>query len=425
MLGLSVSAIAAKAPSYDGFDLDAFMGSYYQHPDPSKIPQAINAFASSGDAVLPGSANPALAFFSLVFSANPKKLPEWQKDINEQDILSKAILGQAVFYSHDPKWIVELPYHTATTNDMYWAAYFASGDPLYVRKVIKQLVYCDERTDVNLYLTGASAQWSLAGNAANHPDVRAIMEKASHSATGRVQKLLVAALQQTPEQIRNETISVLKAGKAAGNWKDLVPWRYKVSNARTLSKNASGNYQIGINYKIVDYLIEQIGKHLANYPPRFTNNNEKIVVLRRLQELLFVLDSMDIDTADSKFLRRVAQANAMAYNVDVPGSYQWTTKNYALLLKRNPNDADANYNYGKFLAQTATEGRRAIPFLLKARKLGILDADYTLGMVYITLGDKDKAIKYLESYQTEVPDNAASTHQLIDSLKSGKIKIIH
>lgn len=62
-------------------------------------------------------------------------------------------------------------------NDMYWGTFFASGNPAYVRRLIDELKYYDERKDVELFAVGATAKWSLQSNAEIHPLVRKISSK--------------------------------------------------------------------------------------------------------------------------------------------------------------------------------------------------------------------------------------------------------
>jgi hypothetical protein len=49
---------------------------------------------------------------------------------------------------------------------MYWGAFFASGNTDYLKKLIDQLHYVDERDDFSLFMTGVTAEWSLAARGA-------------------------------------------------------------------------------------------------------------------------------------------------------------------------------------------------------------------------------------------------------------------
>jgi hypothetical protein len=50
-------------------------------------------------------------------------------------------------------------------NDMNWSSYFATGDTKYLENIITNTHLAENREDRNLFLTGASAKWSLCSNA--------------------------------------------------------------------------------------------------------------------------------------------------------------------------------------------------------------------------------------------------------------------
>ena len=59
-------------------------------------------------------------------------------------------------------------------NDMYWGAFFASGDVSYIDKLIDKLQYINERENKDLFLAAGTAKWSLGSNALFHPKVNRI-----------------------------------------------------------------------------------------------------------------------------------------------------------------------------------------------------------------------------------------------------------
>ena len=48
---------------------------------------------------------------------------------------------------------------SASLNDMYWSSFFATGNTKYLDNIISHISYMENRVDVNLFLTGASAKW--------------------------------------------------------------------------------------------------------------------------------------------------------------------------------------------------------------------------------------------------------------------------
>ncbi len=134
-----------------------------------------------------------MAFFSEVFAANPDRLPQWQVLIEKQDEQTKAALQRALSMSK-AGGVLTLRGHSPELNDSYWGAFFASGNPAYLRKLVDQLRYFDERDDLALFMAGASAKWSLASNAESHVIVRSTLETAKRNADTRTQELITELL---------------------------------------------------------------------------------------------------------------------------------------------------------------------------------------------------------------------------------------
>jgi hypothetical protein len=87
----------------------------------------------------------------------------------------------------------------------------------------------------------------------------------------------------------------------------------------------------------------------------------------------------------------------------------------------SPADPRANYLYGKFLV-SASNPLDAVPVLEKAKSLGAINADYTLGLAYLSTGDEKRALENLEQYAKRVP-NDGNAPKLIDAIRNGNINI--
>ena len=159
-------------------DVEKFSKSYYQNPRPEIVANLIEAMPMSGFFKRANSAPPFIAFFSEVFIANPTRLPDWKVLIEKQDEETKAELQRAIALSK-AGGVMSIDGHSAAINDMYWGAFFASGKPSYVNKLIAQLQYWDERDDFDLFMAGATARWSLASNAQSHALVRSTLDRKS------------------------------------------------------------------------------------------------------------------------------------------------------------------------------------------------------------------------------------------------------
>jgi Tfp pilus assembly protein PilF len=93
---------------------------------------------------------------------------------------------------------------------------------------------------------------------------------------------------------------------------------------------------------------------------------------------------------------------------------------FTTLLKLTPDDPLANYRYGVFLASTAKPGD-GIPYLEKAKSLGVVNADYWLGLSYQAAGDKAKAVENLENYVKRVPSDGNAV-RMLDAVRNDRVE---
>ena len=195
--------------SIEGFSRFAMM--YYLSPQPDKVADAIRALDATGLATqLPKPTySPFVNWFAEVFLANPDRLPEWRKLVNEQKGAAKELLQGALNVAAKGGLLNMPPMPPAPAwNDMYWSGFFATGNPAYVRKLIDQMNYIDERKDVVRYLAGGTAEWSLSSNAQQHPKVREIVQQARAGADARIGPLIDDLLSRDPTVIRAEVFQV-------------------------------------------------------------------------------------------------------------------------------------------------------------------------------------------------------------------------
>lgn len=103
---------------------------------------------------------------------------------------------------------------TTDYNDMNWASYFASGNLKYVDNIISNIRYADERENLNLFLAGSTAEWSLCSNAIQ--DKR--LKKYLISLKDKVESIDTILAEQ-PNYFREKTEKVLKEQRLKGLWK--------------------------------------------------------------------------------------------------------------------------------------------------------------------------------------------------------------
>jgi hypothetical protein len=217
--GSASATVARSLPSLSTpKEFEDFMGSYYLHPRPELVGQAIEAIEPSGVLRLITAVGPLTAFFSEIFLANPSRTAAWETLIARQPEMTRHMLNQALAWSRSGG-VARIEIKSPDTNDLYWGAFFASGNPIYVKKILQLVPLADERDDFMVWATGATAKWSLASNASQHPLVRSILEAEKQTAGTRMQAVISELLIGDPERFKQEMTDLYKKQKAAGKWK--------------------------------------------------------------------------------------------------------------------------------------------------------------------------------------------------------------
>lgn len=178
----------------------------------------------------------------------------------------------------------------------------------------------------------------------------------------------------------------------------------------------------GLDLRYLDQMLNDLALHARNYPPQFDTAQDR---QRAVQDVKMLSGMLDILIAgpspNAELLARAGFLNSIGHNLDIPGSTEKTAAIFNKLLTAAPADPRGNYMYGAFLAG-AGKSREAIPYLEKALAVGIADAAYSLGMAYLTLGDKQKALQHLDVYQQRNP-NDGNVAKLIDGIRNGTLEI--
>jgi hypothetical protein len=102
---------------------------------------------------------------------------------------------------------------TTEYNDMNWASYFATGNVKYIDNIISKVTYENERTDINLFLAGATAKWSLCSNASQDELVKKHLNTLKDK-----NENIKEILQEDPQYFKNKMLEILKEQKSKGIW---------------------------------------------------------------------------------------------------------------------------------------------------------------------------------------------------------------
>lgn len=199
---------------------DEFTNFYYEHPRPELMSSAIQWMQSSGIPAQNSQVAPMVGFFAEVFAANRSMNPEWQAEIEKTSGLTKSTLTIAMKVSRKLGALIEhnSDLLTVADNDICWGAYFASGKKVYLEALVQRLAYMKERKSIRLYSTAFTAQWSLCSNALNHQEVKAFLEAAQKKASPDIRTAIKEALTETPSEIKEAAIKVVKRQHAKKIW---------------------------------------------------------------------------------------------------------------------------------------------------------------------------------------------------------------
>ena len=184
-----------------------------------------------------------------------------------------------------------------------------------------------------------------------------------------------------------------------------------------------GHEQHFLDVQFVGSVYEDLALHAQNYPPTFRSDAERVRATRDADILSRTLDEVlkDGDPPDQVLLL-AARAHALAHNLDVREAGARASRTFERILAKDPKNAQAHFHYGAFLAASGSRPDDALAHLKQATELGVDDAWYALGMHYLALGDREKAISCFETYTQRRPADQ-SARKMLEGLKSGKIKV--
>lgn len=195
---------------------------------------------------------------------------------------------------------------------------------------------------------------------------------------------------------------------------------YKSENIRGLVQKDEKGVMF-FDMKELDQRIESLAIHAASYPPKFDSEADKN---RAHQDIIFLSDMLEplVNAKDPnpEILWRTGLISGMGYNMDMPGMSRTADAVFKKALELKPEHMLANYHYGIFLASRA-EFKKAQYYFKEAQTLGHPDAEFSLGLTYLGLGEKTKALATLNSYQKKNPNKNIS--RMINSIENAPIEI--
>jgi hypothetical protein len=421
---------------------------FYRNPSPARLAQLMAYFNTIAESGKPFAQPPLIGFLAAAFQKYPRdidmlipadlslpmlEIVEYSLRLAGQDAKARLIAERlksrgaaAPDFTDVPASLDAVAAAGPAEFDMLWGASFAGGDPRYCSKILAQFAavanvdgnaddmlaiaktagtgadlhwVADKRgVDEARELTGmSSALWSLNANAQQHAFVR---------------KVVGDYIQAHPAEPASRALIAL--ARSYGH--------YDIKQVVTLTEAAPGKHSATINIAYLSQILDDVGRHASTYPPRFESAEDRQRAERDLSAISSLLDPLSADISHNPpLLMRLALLHAFGHNLDIPDSSQKAVAAFTALLNATPNDPQANYRYGVFLATTTKHGE-GIPYLEKAKSLGAVNSDYWLGLSYQLTGDKAKAVENLESYTKRVP-NDQDAARLLDAVRNDKVEV--
>ena len=197
---------------------------------------------------------------------------------------------------------------------------------------------------------------------------------------------------------------------------------YQLAKLVSVTEAAPGKSSVTVNINYFTQMLEDLERHAGSYPPHFEFADDRQRAERDITAISKMLDPLtDNFSKNPQMLLRLALLHAAGHNLDIPDSAPKAIADFDELLSLTPDDPQANYRYGSFLAATTRKGE-GIPLLEKAKRLGVSEADFWLGLSYQLVGDKAKAIESLQSYTKRAPNDQQAV-VLLQAIRDDKFEI--
>ncbi len=219
-------------------DLGQWTTYFYLDPKPDLTISAIRLSSKNGDYDRPEIQPAEQAFLATLFRQYPEKLQTWISSLKGLPRAHKEIIYKALWICNSEegrKLLTSLPERSSSKAeseflrrltqksppdlltmtitdpshlDMLWAAFMASGDERYVKRIIRVLPWSEDERNRTKLMIGEMAAWSLASNVFQHEKVLEICQAEIQKSSPKVKRHLLRAIKTAEEKLKRQ-----KAGK--------------------------------------------------------------------------------------------------------------------------------------------------------------------------------------------------------------------
>lgn len=169
-------------------------------------------------------------------------------------------------------------------------------------------------------------------------------------------------------------------------------------------------------------MISDLYDHAGGYPPKFDSRQDQERARRDAAVLLKAMPLFAEDMPGDQMLQfATGAAGAVAHNLDVPGGDAVARKYFTRLLALNPNHGPGNEFFGVHLMGSSAL-QEGLPYLKKAQALGVPEAEYSLAVASLMLGDRPAAEEHLKAFLAKRPDDQQA-ERLLKALRDPAVRI--
>lgn len=210
-------------------ELSQWLTYYYKHPHSAQDVENINKMFQSGFFNKSSAVAPLVMFLAEFFRQNETSLIGWEKSLHEipqnegfyllhslwqantdntlkilnnwPDIKSEGIIEK--IKERPPVDLKTIEINSSAILDMLWATFMASGDTLYVERIVSSLSLPTDSEEkdkrLNNLLIVNTAKWSLSSNAVQHELVFKTCQKFTDSGNPNIKQAISEILEKAKE----------------------------------------------------------------------------------------------------------------------------------------------------------------------------------------------------------------------------------
>jgi tetratricopeptide (TPR) repeat protein len=427
---------------------EADMTYFYKAPDPARVPRLIAYFDALRMAEKAGARPALIGFLAAVFQRYPadidRMIPESSSPqmlhllavslrLAGQQARAESLVGKLKSWDYSavpnlaavPASLEAVDAAGPSDFDLLWGASFATGEPRYCAKILKrfaEVANADDNADDLVHLVrnmegGRDQQWIVEKRGADKARELVLASTALWSLHSNAQQHAFVRGMVTEYLAQHPTEPAAKALVALAR----EYGHYQLAKLLSVTAAEPGKSSTTVDIAYLSRILDDLGRHAGSYPSHFEFADDQQRAQHDVGAITKMLEPLAENfSKDPPMLARLAALHAIGVNLDVPDSYPQAVAAFEKLLSLTPDDPQANYRYGSFLAATTRKGE-GIPFLEKAKSLGVADADYWLGWSYENAGNKAKAIESLEAYTKRVPSDARAA-ELLEAIRTDKVR---